>query len=142
MTFTNFIPPKTYNFLVKIADENRLSVKEVERIFLNYVCHLLGMTCNHERIGKARNDPEHKPYCKDCWERLRAMLQEPYRIGTKLIKGEIRYVEKETFLDDFLKEKEAEQAKKYNADFEARVNAEVESRIKDLLESGRYRIVN
>lgn len=51
-------------------------------------------------------------------------------------------MEKETFLDDFLKEKEAEQAKKYNADFEARVNAEVESRIKDLLESGRYRIVN
>jgi hypothetical protein len=106
MTFTDFLPPKTWSFIVKIADENKLSTKEVERIFLNKVAFDLGMTCNHERIGRARKDPEHKPYCKDCWTRLRKVIREPYRIGTNLIKGEIQYLENETFLDDFYRDKE------------------------------------
>lgn len=111
MTFTDFIPPKTWAFIVKTADENKLSTKEVQRIFLNKVCHDMGMTCNHERIGRARKDPEHKPYCKDCWERLRMDKKEPYLLGGKLIKEEIRYVEKETFLDDFYRDKERQEAK-------------------------------
>jgi hypothetical protein len=108
MTFNNYLPPKTYVFLVKIAEENKLSVKEVQRIFLNTVAADIGFTCHHERIGFAKNDPEHKPYCKDCWTRLRTEKREPYRIGTKLIKDGIRYVEKETFLDEFYKEADRE----------------------------------
>jgi hypothetical protein len=102
MTFNNYIPPKTYAFLVKIAEENKLAVKEVERIFLNKVATDLGYTCNHERIGFAKSD--NRPYCKDCWARLRIEKREPYRIGTKLIKEGIRYVEKTTFLDEFYKD--------------------------------------
>ena len=111
MTFTDFIPPKTWAFIVKIADENKLSTKEVQRIFLNKVCHDMGMTCNHERIGRARKDPEHKPYCKDCWERLRMDKREPYLLGGKLIKGDIRYLGRVTFLDEFYRDREIEDAK-------------------------------
>jgi hypothetical protein len=106
MTFTDFIPPKTWAFIVKIADENNLSTKEVQRIFLNKICHDMGMTCNHERIGLAKSDKE--PYCKDCWTRLRKQIRESYRIGTKLIKGEFQYLEKESFLDDFYRDREIE----------------------------------
>jgi hypothetical protein len=104
MTFNNYIPPKTYAFLVKIAEENKLAVKEVERIFLNKVATDLGFRCNHENIGFAKKDPDHKPFCKHCWTRLRKEKREPYRIGTNLIKEGIRYVEKTTFLDEFYKE--------------------------------------
>jgi hypothetical protein len=97
MTFNYYLPPKTYAFLVKIAEENKLSVKEVQRIFLNTVAADLGFGCEHLRIGFAKSD--NKPYCKECWTRLRIEKREPYRIGTNLIKEGIRYVEKETFLD-------------------------------------------
>ena len=111
MTFTDFIPPKTWSFIVRIADDNKLSTKEVERILLNKVARDLGMTCDHERVGRAKKDPEHKPYCKDCWARLRSEKREPYRIGDKLIKQGIRYIEKETFLDEFYRDREEAQIK-------------------------------
>jgi hypothetical protein len=106
MTFTDYLPPKTWAFLVKTAQENKLSIKEVQRIFLNKVATDLGFTCDHERIGYSKSDK--KPFCKDCWTRLRPEKREPYRIGTKLIKDGIQYVEKETFLDEFYKEAERE----------------------------------
>ena len=108
MTFTDFIPPKTWAFIVKTADENKLSTKEIQRIFLNKVRHDLGMTCNHERIGRARKDPEHKPYCKDCWERLRMEKMEPYLLGGKLIRRDTRYLETETFLDEFYRDRDSD----------------------------------
>ena len=111
MTFNDYLPPKTWAFIVKIADENKLSTKEVQRIFLNKVAFDLGMICNHERIGRAKKDPEHKPYCKECWERLRMERKEPYLLGGKLIKGDTRYVERETFLDEFYKDRDREEAK-------------------------------
>ena len=104
MTFNNYIPPKTWAFLIRIAEENKLSIKEIQRIFLNKVAADLGFKCDHERIGFAKKDPDHKPYCKNCWARLRKEKSEPYRIGTKLIKEGIRYIEKENFLDEFYKD--------------------------------------
>jgi hypothetical protein len=104
MTFNSFLPPKIWTFLVKIAEENKLSIKEVERIFLTKVAKDLGFACDHERIGRAKKDPDHKPYCKDCWARLRMEKREPYRVGNKLVKEPIRHVEKMTFLDEFYKE--------------------------------------
>lgn len=106
MTFTDYLPPKTWAFLVKTAQENKLSIKEVQRIFLNKVATDLGFRCDHERIGYSKSDK--KPFCKDCWTRLRTERREPYRIGTKLIKEDIQYVEKKTFLDEFYKEAERE----------------------------------
>ena len=99
MTFNNYLPPKIYTFLVKIAEEHKLSVKEVQRIFLTKVAVDLGFTCDDERIGSAKSDGN--PYCKDCWARLRKIIREPYVLGGKWIKNDYHYVKKETFLDEF-----------------------------------------
>ena len=97
MTFNNYLPPKTYAFLVKIAEENKLSVKEVQRILLNTVSAALGFSCEHLRIGYAKEDPDHKPYCKDCWTRLK-MVKAPMYNGKKIVRqGEFWPLE--TFLD-------------------------------------------
>jgi hypothetical protein len=100
-----YLPPKTYAFMVRICEEYNLSIKEIQRIIINKVLHDLGFKCRHERIGYAKSDKE--PFCKDCWTRLRKQIREPYRIGTNLIKGEFQYHEKETFLDEFYRDKEA-----------------------------------
>ena len=101
MTFNYYLPPKTYAFLVKLAEEYGFSTKEVQRVLINEQISKLGFVCNHERIGFAKSDKQ--PYCKDCWARLRAEKVEPYRIGTRLVK-ECRYVERETFLNEFYSE--------------------------------------
>ncbi len=102
MAFNNYLPPKTYSFLVKVAEENELSVKEVQRIFLNRIASDLGFNCDHLRIGFAKEDPDHKPYCKDCWTRLKT-IRPPTVNGRKVVKrGE--YWPLETFLDRFYKD--------------------------------------
>jgi hypothetical protein len=102
MTFNNYLPPKTYTFLVKVAEEHRLSVKEVQKIFLNKVAADLGFKCNHLRIGYAKEDPDHKPYCKDCWARMKTVKPPVYH-GKRVVK-EGEYWLLETFLDKFYKE--------------------------------------
>lgn len=104
MTFNNYLPPKTYAFLVKIAEENKLGVKEVQRIFLNKVASDLGFNCDHLRIGFAKEDPKHKPYCKDCWTRLSTIKRPTVDFETKNITKEGEYWPLETFLDKFYKE--------------------------------------
>jgi hypothetical protein len=104
MTFNNYVPPKTYAFLVKIAQDNKLSVKEVERIFVNKVAADLGFICDHERIGLAKKDPEHKPFCKDCWARMKTVKQPTFDYITKKKTKEGEYFPLETFLDVFYKE--------------------------------------
>jgi hypothetical protein len=97
MTFNNYLPPKTYAFLVKVAEEHKLSVKEVQRIFLNTVAADLGFSCEHLRIGFAKEDPHHNPYCKDCWTRLKMVKAAMYN-GKKIVRqGEFWPLE--TFLD-------------------------------------------
>jgi hypothetical protein len=97
MTFNNYLPPKTYAFLVKVAEEQKLSVKEVQRIFLNNVASDLGFACGHERIGFAKEDPHHNPYCKDFWTRLKTVKAPMYN-GKKIVRqGEFWPLE--TFLD-------------------------------------------
>ena len=87
----------TYAFLVKVAEENKLSVKEIQRIFLNKVAGDLGFGCEHERIGYAKEDHDHKPYCKDCWTRLK-MVKAPMYNGKKIVRqGEFWPLQ--TFLD-------------------------------------------
>ena len=106
MTFNNYLPPKIYAFLVKVAEEHRLSVKEVQRIFLNKVAADLGFSCDHLRVGLAKEDPDHKPYCKDCWTRLET-VKSPVVNGRKVVrKGE--YWPLETFLDTFYREQAKE----------------------------------
>jgi hypothetical protein len=124
MTFNNYLPPKIYTFLVKIAEQHKLSVKEVQRIFLNKVAADLGFTCEHERIGLAKEDPEHKPYCKDCWTRLRKIVREPYLLGGRWIKNDFHYVKKETFLDEFYKDREQASKKRNKETQDAHLDVE------------------
>lgn len=105
MTFNNYLPPKTYAFLVKVAEEHKLSVKEIQRIFLNKVAEDLGFSCDHFRVGLSKEDPDHKPYCKDCWARLSAVKHPTINFVTKKITKEGEYWPLETFLDKFYKEK-------------------------------------
>jgi hypothetical protein len=102
MTFNNFLPPKIYAFLVKIAQERNLSVKEIQRIFLNKVAKDLGFVCDHERVGFAKEDPNHKPYCKDCWTRL-VTIKPPVVNGRKIVK-QGQFWPLKTFLDSFYDE--------------------------------------
>jgi hypothetical protein len=102
LTFNYYLPPKTYAFLVKIAEEQQLSVKEVQRIFLNKVAVDLGFRCDHLRIGFAKEDPEHKPYCKECWSRMKTVKTPVYQ-GRRIVK-EGEYWALETFLDRFYRE--------------------------------------
>jgi hypothetical protein len=91
-----------------MAEENKLSTKEVQRIFLNKVAFDLGFKCNHERIGLA---PDKEPFCKDCWTRLRKVIRPTYLLDGKLIKNDFYYAEKETFLDDFYRDRKAREIK-------------------------------
>lgn len=105
MTFTNFIPPKSWAYIVKLADENNLSTMEVQRILLNKILFELGMTCPHRRIGYAKEDPEHKPYCKDCWTRLYQNRERLYSFETKKWTTTNKFLPLDTFLDVTEKEK-------------------------------------
>jgi hypothetical protein len=99
MTFTDFLPPKTWAFIVKLADENNLSTKEVQRILLNKVASELGLICEHRRIGRAKSD--NKPYCKDCWTRFNEVRDREYNFETKHWANVNKFSPVETFLDDY-----------------------------------------
>jgi len=104
MSYNNYLPPKLYAFLVKIAEENKLSIKEVQRIFLYKVAIDLGFNCDHQmRVGFAKEDPDHKPFCKDCWARLKTLR--PRVVNGKRIVKEGEYWPLETFLDRYYKER-------------------------------------
>jgi hypothetical protein len=107
MTFTDFLPPKTWAFIVKLADENNLSTKEVQRILLNDMLFKLGMTCKHQRIGYSKTG--HKPYCKDCWTRFRQDRERQYNYETKKWAAVNKFLPLDTFLDNPSMDNEEEQ---------------------------------
>ena len=92
----SYCPPKLYAFIVKIAEENKLSVKEVQIMFMRKVAQDLGLDCIHEEIGYS---PTKKPFCKRCWTRLNQKNQSVVFKG-KIVKS-IEYEPIETFLDKF-----------------------------------------
>lgn len=100
MTF-NYCPPALYSFFVKLAEENKLSVKEVQTMFMRKVAQDLGMDCDHSVIGYS---PSKKPFCKRCWTRL-TQTSQAIAFKGKLIKS-TEYIPTETFLDRFYKERE------------------------------------
>jgi hypothetical protein len=102
----NYCPPGLYAFLVKIAEENKLSVKEVQTMFIRKVAQDLGYDCPHEEIGYS---PTKKPFCKRCWTRLNQTQQAAVFKG-KLIKSTV-YEPVETFLDKFYNYKQVRESK-------------------------------
>jgi len=97
LTFNSYLPPKSYAFLVKIAEKYKLSVKEVQRILINTQATVLGFNCDHTRIGFAKKDPQHKPFCKDCWTRMKPVEKSVFD-GKRIIKRK-EFLPLETFLD-------------------------------------------
>lgn len=104
MTIRTFYPPEIFQFMYNIALEENLSVKEVETVFLRYMCQSLGYVCDHtEHIGYAKKTK--KRYCKSCWTRLEMEEFVGYENG-HIVKG-TKYKPLETFLDKWLKEQKA-----------------------------------
>lgn len=98
MTFNHYLPPKTWAFIVKIADEYALSTKEIQRIVLNKIFFEIGMICEHKRIGRAKSDKS--PYCKDCWTRFKEARDREYNPKTKKWATVNKFLPVETFLDE------------------------------------------
>ena len=97
MTFNHFLPPKTWAFMVRIADETGLSTKEIQRVALNKIFFGMGMTCEHRRIGYAKAD--HKPYCKDCWTRFKQEITKEYDYNTRKWSKVEKFIPLDTFLE-------------------------------------------
>lgn len=97
MTFNSYLPPKSYAFLVSIAEKYKLSVKEVQRIFINAQATVMGFNCEHTRIGYTKKDPQHKPFCKDCWARMESVDRSVF--DGKRITKKREFLPLETFLD-------------------------------------------
>ena len=98
MTF-NYCHTAIYEFFVKISEENKLSVKEVQTMFMRKVAQDLGFDCTHDSIGYSPQTK--KPFCRRCWTRLNITQQAMYFKG-KLVKSQ-EYTPVETFLDLFYK---------------------------------------
>ena len=101
MTF-NYCPPALYRFLLDMAEDNGLSVKEIQTMFMRKVAQDFGFDCAHEDIGVSPKT--RKPFCKRCWTRLN-MKHQAIAFKGKLIKS-VEYEPVETFLDQFYNEKE------------------------------------
>jgi len=94
MTF-EYVPPSLYNFLIQLAEKNKLGILELKTMFIRKVANDLGFYCPHESIGYK----DKKPFCKRCWTRLNQTEQQTIFKG-KLIKS-TEYEPIETFLDQF-----------------------------------------
>lgn len=95
MTIKSYYPPKLYRFLLELASENRLAIKEVETVFLRRQAEMLGFKCDHQNIGYSKKTKN--PYCKDCWTRLK-QIKPPVMVRSKAVQpGEFKALE--TFLE-------------------------------------------
>jgi hypothetical protein len=102
MTVRTFYPPAIYRFLFDIAFKYKLSIKEVETVFLRRQARELSFECFHENVKSAKTDG--KPFCKDCWTRLEQ--SKPPVIGPdKRIKIPGKYRPLKTFLDEIEEER-------------------------------------
>jgi hypothetical protein len=95
MTIKTFYPPELFRFLSELAFKNKLSVKEVETVFLRKQAEALGFECYHLKVGFAKSDG--KPYCKGCWARLEQVKPPIYRGKEVIVAGQFRPLK--TFLD-------------------------------------------
>lgn len=81
--------------MLDIANDNGISVKRVETIFLLKILADNGFTCEHVNMGIRNTDK--KPYCKDCWTIFRQIKRARSVDGILEEAGE--YVRERTFLD-------------------------------------------
>jgi hypothetical protein len=97
MTISNYLPPAIYHFILGIAREKHLALKEVELVLLRKVIKEMGFKCKHEVIGFSKETG--LPFCKDCYQRMELVKQPVYGPGKKIVK-EGKYIELATFLEE------------------------------------------
>jgi hypothetical protein len=59
-----YVPPGLYSFLVKVAEENQLSIKEIQTMLIRKGAQDLGFNCDHSVVGLAKNTGQ--PFCQRC----------------------------------------------------------------------------
>jgi hypothetical protein len=92
----NYLPHKLYIFLLTLAHEKGLAIKEVETIFLRDKAKEFGFRCEHKNI---RYSAKHnQPYCADCWTRMREVQPRVFR-GNVVVR-EAKCEPLETFIDE------------------------------------------
>lgn len=95
MAIKTYYPPEIFRFLSEIAYKHKLSVKEVETVFLRTQAQTLGFKCDHSKVGFAKSDK--KPYCKGCWTRLEQIKAPIYSDSKLKVPGQFKPLK--TFLD-------------------------------------------
>lgn len=97
MTINNYLPPAIYYFVLGLAREKHLALKEVELVLLRKVIKEMGFKCDHNVIGYSKDTG--LPFCKDCYQRMELVKQPVYGPGKKLIK-EGKFIPFPTFLEE------------------------------------------
>ena len=128
MRKSNWYPHEIYRFMFNLAHDNSLAIDEVAFMLLREVLASHGFVCDHSKtVGFAESTK--KPYCKHCYTRLELVTEKVLFKGKFVVQDEYR--PKETFVDI----KRKEDTKNTEVEFEVRVKAEVDARIKALLDS-------
>lgn len=97
MTINGRHAPKIYLFMLQIANEYGISVKEVETAFLREGMKELGFDCEHIRMGVRKTDK--KSHCKDCWQLFRQIKSPRYNANKEIVElGQ--YIKEPTFLEE------------------------------------------
>lgn len=96
-----YLPLRLHNALLRICEENGLSLKEVVATMVRrQLEEKYAFTCKHERVREAVNT--RKPYCYMCWRRLEEVDVRNKRVkrvnGKPEITG-VTYTEIPTFLE-------------------------------------------
>lgn len=97
MTINNYLPPAVYYFILGLAREKHLALKEVELVLLRKVIKEMGFKCKHENIGVSKDTG--LPFCRDCYQRMSLVRQPVFGPGRKIIREGV-YTELPTFLEE------------------------------------------
>ena len=97
MTINSYLPYDVYVFLLQLAHEHDLSLKEVELVLLRKVMKDFGFKCKHKNIGIAKTTG--LPFCKGCYQRMQMIRAPRYNHNRVMVKEGI-YEELPTFLDE------------------------------------------
>ena len=78
----NYYPRAIYQFLNDLAFKNNISIKEVETVLLREMIQSLGFSCQHTSFGTSPKT--NKPFCKDCWTRMRVVKPAIYNYAGRM----------------------------------------------------------
>jgi len=104
MTVGTYYPPKIFAYMMNIASEYGIPIKEVETALIREGVKAIGFECEHIRMGVRKGDG--KSNCKDCWQIFRQIKRAKYNSDTKELIELGEYVKEPTFLEEKLDKKD------------------------------------